>query len=137
MMGQIHLFRRSVGVGFLIALAASICTVSTLAQTNLARANSARPPAARRPNIILILADDLGYGDLGCYGQAKIKTPNLDKLASEGVRFTNFYSGSTVCAPSRGCLMTGLHTGHGLIRGNKDLSLSRETSPPPSCTNNK
>src|SRR5712671_1778199 len=70
------------------------------------------------PNIVFIIADDLGYGDLGCYGQTKIKTPNLDKLASEGMRFTDFYAGSTVCAPSRACLMTGLHTGHTRIRGN-------------------
>ena len=76
-----------------------------------------------RPNIIFILADDLGYGDLGCYGQAKIKTPNLDKLAAEGVRFTDFYAGSTVCAPSRCALMTGLHSGHGRIRGNGSLAL--------------
>ena len=62
---------------------------------------------ARRPNIIFILADDLGYGDLGCYGQTKIKTPNLDQLAAEGMRFTSFYAGSTVCAPSRCALMTG------------------------------
>ena len=58
------------------------------------------PPAPRKPNIIFILADDLGWGDLGCYGQQKIKTPNLDNLAAEGVRFTSFYAGSTVCAPS-------------------------------------
>lgn len=73
---------------------------------------------APRPNIILILADDLGYGDLGCYGQQKIKTPNLDRLASEGMTFTQFYAGSTVCAPSRCVLMTGKHTGHARIRGN-------------------
>jgi len=73
-----------------------------------------------KPNIIFILADDLGYGDLGCYGQKKIKTPNLDKMANEGMRFTNHYSGSTVCAPSRSCLMTGQHTGHTPIRGNKE-----------------
>jgi arylsulfatase A-like enzyme len=79
--------------------------------------------ATRKPNIILILADDLGYGDLGCYGQAKIKTPNLDKLAAEGMRFTNFYAGSTVCAPSRATLMTGLHSGHSKIRGNSRLAL--------------
>jgi arylsulfatase A-like enzyme len=78
------------------------------------------PPA---PNIILIVADDLGYGDLGCYGQGKIKTPNLDKLAAEGMRFTSFYAGSTVCAPSRCALMTGLHTGHARIRGNADVPL--------------
>lgn len=75
--------------------------------------------ASRKPNIIFILADDLGYGDLGCYGQTKIKTPNIDKLASEGIRFTDCYAGSTVCAPSRCALMTGLHTGHARIRGNR------------------
>jgi len=78
------------------------------------------PPA---PNIILIVADDLGYGDLGCYGQGKIKTPNLDKLAADGMRFTSFYAGSTVCAPSRCVLMTGLHTGHARIRGNAAVPL--------------
>jgi len=75
-------------------------------------------PAPRRPNIIFILADDLGWGDLGCYGQKKIKTPNLDKLAEEGLRFTSFYAGSTVCAPSRAALMLGQHAGHLRIRGN-------------------
>jgi len=72
-----------------------------------------------KPNIIYILADDLGYGDVGCYGQKEIKTPTLDKMAAEGVRFTRHYSGSTVCAPSRCCLMTGLHTGNAKIRGNQ------------------
>ena len=75
--------------------------------------------SARKPNIIFILADDLGYGDLGCYGQTKIQTPNLDKMAAEGMRFTDFYAGSTVCAPSRNSLMTGEHTGHTHIRGNR------------------
>lgn len=74
--------------------------------------------APQRPNIIFILADDLGYGDLGCYGQKHIQTPHLDRLAAEGVRFTQFYAGSTVCAPSRCVLMTGLHLGHCFIRGN-------------------
>ena len=74
--------------------------------------------ASHKPNIIFILADDLGYGDLGCYGQSKIKTPNIDKLAGEGMRFADCYAGSTVCAPSRCALMTGLHTGHNRIRGN-------------------
>lgn len=78
------------------------------------------PPAAR-PNIILILADDLGYGDLGCYGQKIIQTPNIDKLAAEGMMFTQHYAGSTVSAPSRSSLMTGLHTGHTFIRGNKEV----------------
>jgi arylsulfatase A-like enzyme len=76
-----------------------------------------------RPNIIYILADDLGYGDLGCYGQETIKTPNIDKLAEEGMRFTDHYAGSTVCAPSRCCLMTGYHTGHALVRGNARVPL--------------
>jgi len=71
-----------------------------------------------KPNIVFILADDLGYGDLGCYGQQKILTPMLDKLAEEGTRFTQAYAGSTVCAPSRCCLMTGLHNGYGRIRDN-------------------
>src|SRR6266542_4352333 len=70
------------------------------------------------PNIIFILADDLGYGELGCYGQKRIKTPNIDRLAAEGMRFTQCYAGTTVCAPSRCCLMTGVHGGHARIRGN-------------------
>lgn len=74
-----------------------------------------------RPNIIYIMADDLGYGDLGVYGQERVRTPNIDRLASEGVRFTNFYAGSTVCAPSRAVLMTGLHTGHAPVRGNREI----------------
>jgi len=74
--------------------------------------------AAERPNIIWIMADDLGYGDLGCYGQKLIKTPAIDKMAAEGMRFTQFYSGATVCAPSRSVLMTGKHHGHTRVRGN-------------------
>ncbi len=78
-------------------------------------------PAERPPNIILMLADDLGYGELGSYGQAKIRTPNLDRLADEGMRFTRHYSGSPVCAPSRDVLLTGLHTGHAYIRDNDEM----------------
>ncbi len=74
--------------------------------------------AAPQPNIVLIMADDLGYGHLGSYGQQKIKTPNLDSLAAQGMRFTHAYAGSTVCAPSRSVLMTGLHGGHTPVRGN-------------------
>ena len=80
-------------------------------------------PPRRPPNIVFILADDLGYGDLGCYGQQKIKTPNLDRLAAAGLRFTQVYAGSTVCAPSRCALMTGKHTGHARIRGNARVPL--------------
>lgn len=83
-------------------------------------------PAARKPNIIFILADDLGYGDLGCYGQKKLRTPNIDRLAAEGMRFTQHYAGSTVCAPSRCSLMTGLHMGHAFIRGNGNDNLRPE-----------
>lgn len=81
-----------------------------------------------KPNIIYILLDDCGYGDLGCYGQKTLLTPNLDRLASEGMKFTRHYAGSTVCAPSRGTLMTGLHTGHSRIRGNGPSTLP-DTDP--------
>src|SRR5687768_2686921 len=74
-----------------------------------------KPP---RPNIIFILADDLGYGELGCYGQQLIQTPHLDLMAAQGIRFTQFYAGATVCAPSRSVLMTGQHHGHTRVRGN-------------------
>lgn len=86
-----------------------------------------RPSAqAARPNIILIQADDLGYGDLSAYGQQQFQTPRLDRLAREGIRFTQYYSGSTVCAPARSVLMTGQHTGHTFIRGNSKLGLRPE-----------
>ncbi|MCJ7682625.1 MAG: sulfatase-like hydrolase/transferase, partial [Candidatus Aminicenantes bacterium] len=77
---------------------------------------------ARRPNIIYIMADDLGYGELGCYGQTKIRTPHIDRLAAEGKRFTQHYSGSPVCAPSRCVLLTGKHTGHAYIRANDEMN---------------
>ncbi|MCP4944126.1 MAG: sulfatase-like hydrolase/transferase, partial [Planctomycetaceae bacterium] len=77
--------------------------------------------ADRAPNIIYIMADDLGYGDLSCFGQKKFKTPNIDRLAAEGVTFTDYYAGSTVCAPTRCVLMTGLHTGHAFVRGNREV----------------
>ena len=81
----------------------------------------AQAAAARKPNIILILADDLGYNEVGVYGQKKIRTPNIDRLAQEGVRLTDHYSGSPVCAPSRAVLLTGLHTGHAYIRDNDEM----------------
>jgi len=81
---------------------------------------SRRADSRERPNIVYIVADDLGYGDLGCYGQKDIRTPNIDRMAREGMIFTQHYSGSTVCAPSRSCLMTGQHTGHTPVRGNKE-----------------
>ena len=83
----------------------------------------------QNPNIIFILADDMGYGDLGCYGQQLIATPNLDALASGGLRFTNYYAGSSVCAPSRESLLTGYHTGHTAIRGNFRLDVEDGNLP--------
>jgi uncharacterized sulfatase len=74
--------------------------------------------AERPPNIVFILADDLGYGELGCFGQKKIATPEIDRLAAQGVRFPQFYAGNTVCAPSRSVLLTGKHMGHTRVRGN-------------------
>lgn len=84
----------------------TVCSVQCSAQTRA------------QPNLIFILTDDLGYGDLGCYGQKRIQTPRLDQMAAEGMRFTDFYAGNTVCAPSRSVLMTGLHMGHTHVRGN-------------------
>ncbi len=87
-----------------------------------------------QPNIIFILADDLGYGDLGCYGQKRFETPHIDRLAADGMRFTDHYAGSTVCAPSRSCLMTGQHTGHTPIRGNKEFQPEGQHPLPESVT---
>ena len=84
-------------------------------------ATGARSEATSQPNIIYILLDDAGYGDLSCYGQTKFLTPNIDRLASEGMKFTNHYSGSTVCAPTRSVIMSGLHTGHTPSRGNREI----------------
>ncbi|MGH9843613.1 MAG: sulfatase-like hydrolase/transferase, partial [Blastocatellia bacterium] len=97
-------------VAVLLILTAAVSPSITDAQKNRAK-----------PNIIFILADDLGWGDLGSYGQKKIRTPNLDRMAAEGIRFTSFYAGSPVCAPSRCSLMTGKHGGHAFIRDNKEV----------------
>ncbi len=97
------------------------CTASEQAPSK-----AAQDMGYRAPNLIFILADDLGYGDLGCYGQKLTRTPNIDKLAAGGLRFTDFYAGSTVCAPSRCVLMTGFHTGHAFIRGNGKDNLRPE-----------
>src|SRR5512147_1593267 len=77
---------------------------------------------SQRPNVIFILADDLAQGDLGCYGQKLIQTPHLDRMAAEGTRYTQAYCGTSVCAPSRASLMTGLHTGHCPVRGNWEIA---------------
>ena len=82
--------------------------------------------SSTKPNVIFILADDLGYGDLGCYGQKEIKSPHLDQMASEGMKFTQHYAGNTVCAPSRCALMTGKHMGNARVRGNTNVQLAEE-----------
>jgi len=94
--------------------------LTTLALARAARAQG-RSDRPDQPNFVFILADDLGVYDLGCYGQKKIRTPNIDRLAAEGVRFTDCYAGGTVCAPSRSVLMTGQHTGHTTVRANASL----------------
>ena len=100
------------GLPFLSLLVSFVCNSS--------------PTVSDRPNIIYVMADDLGWGDLGCYGQKRILTPHLDQMAFDGVRFTQVYAGSTVCAPSRSVLMTGLHAGHTRIRGNARIPLRPE-----------
>ena len=100
-------FRRHTGAAG--ALLAGFVILSGLLQSTA---------AASQPNLIFIMADDLGYGDLGCFGQQLIQTPRLDRMAAEGMRFTQFYAGATVCAPSRCVLMTGKHMGHATVRGN-------------------
>lgn len=85
--------------------------------------------AADKPNVIYILADDLGYGDLSCYGQTKLKTPHIDRLADEGLKFTNHYSGNTVCSPSRAVLMTGQHSGRCYLRGNLSKEVGAQLDP--------
>src|SRR5690554_3367029 len=87
-----------------------------------------------KPNIIYIIADDLGYGDLSCSGQEKFETPNIDRLAKEGMLFTQHYAGSTVCAPSRSSLMTGLHTGNTAVRGNRGMNGGQFPLPPDAVT---
>jgi arylsulfatase A-like enzyme len=102
----------------------TLLVVAAALETNgVAFSRQQKPP---RPNILLIQADDLGYGDLSAYGQSRFATPSLDRLAGAGIRFTEYYSGSTVCAPSRTASMTGFHTGHAWIRGNGDIPLRPE-----------
>lgn len=109
----------------------SLIMLSINCESKKEHSKKTNTPSVNKPNIIYILADDLGYGDLGCYGQNKIETPNIDQLAFEGIKFTQHYSGSTVCAPSRSSLMTGQHTGHTPIRGNKELKGREGQTPLP------
>lgn len=117
MIASSRLIPRSRATSRLLALAClAVLAVNFMLAAN--RASAAKPTVAR-PNIIFLLADDLGYGDIGAYGQKKIRTPHLDRLAQDGMRFTQHYSGHNVCAPSRCVLMTGLHPGHAYIRNNR------------------
>ncbi|KQC31412.1 arylsulfatase [Flagellimonas eckloniae] len=112
----------------------SVLAVFTLLVLSCRQNTTTKTLEPIKPNIIYILADDLGYGDLSCYGQQKFKTPNIDKLAAQGMLFTQHYSGSTVCAPSRSTLMTGMHTGHTPIRGNKEIKPEGQHPLPDSVT---
>jgi arylsulfatase A-like enzyme len=112
---------RLASAGLVVMVIALACGAAEQDQPRAQQAARSGPP-----NIILIQADDLGYGDLSAYGQGKFSTPGIDRLANEGIRFTNYYSGSTVCAPSRAVLMTGMHTGHAWIRGNAEVPLRPE-----------
>lgn len=111
---------RTTNVGW---LAASVVLASS---TSTGLSMEATP----KSNVVFILADELGYGDLGCYGQKKIKTPNIDRMAAEGMRFTQFYCGCSVCAPSRCTLMTGRHLGHATVRDNMQRGKGLESQPP-------
>jgi arylsulfatase A-like enzyme len=101
---------------FGLGLFLSVCLIANLPAVSSSSPSHATQP--RKPNIVFILADDLGYGDIGPYGQRQILTPNLDRLATQGIKFTDVYAGAAVCAPSRSVLMTGLHTGHTAVRAN-------------------
>ena len=109
-----------------VGLFTLICALGLTPGVNGEEANDGAQP----PNVIFILADDLGYGDLSCYGQKHFSTPHIDALAARGLKFTQGYSGSTVCAPSRCCLMTGLHGGHAVIRGNGEVKPEGQTPMP-------
>lgn len=111
-----------------------VVLILSLVPAQFACAANSAESHPRPPNIIFILADDLGYGDLGCYGQEKIATPHLDRMSAEGTRFTQTYAGSTVCAPSRSVLMTGLHTGHTQVRGNRREVTAATTLQPGTDT---
>src|SRR5689334_11342510 len=108
------MIHRTIALGIALSLAAPL---------------SAAAPA--RPNIIFVLSDDLAQGDVGCYGQKLIKTPYLDRMAREGTRFTQAYSGTSVCAPSRTSLMIGQHTGHSPIRANREVQPEGQMPLPP------
>ncbi|MBD0402012.1 arylsulfatase [Flammeovirga sp. EKP202] len=97
------------------------CIISSCSTNKYQQSQDGKKSLTKQPNIVFILVDDAGWGDFSCYGQEKFTTPNIDALAQSGMKFNSHYAGSTVCAPSRSTLMTGLHTGHSPIRGNKEV----------------
>src|SRR5947209_5200167 len=99
----------------------SFLTVALLVFIATPLAHAAPVPASRPPNIVFFLADDLGYGDLSCFGQQKFHTPNIDRLAADGMKLSVCYAGNAVCAPCRCVLMTGMHPGHAFIRDNREM----------------
>ncbi len=126
---------QSLGLSLFVTLLLNGCTTApTASESPLPAADSAASASLEPPNIILIVADDLGYGDLGSYGQQQIQTPSLDRMAGEGMRFTQFYAGSTVCAPSRSVLMTGQDTGHTRVRGNASGETLKQSLRPEDIT---
>jgi len=127
---MMHRVRRSTKASVLrlaTTLAPALCAVVFVSCVGAdGKKGSVDERGRRPPNLIYVMADDLGWRDLGSYGQEKIRTPRLDRMAAEGLRFTQYYAGSTVCAPSRASLMTGMHTGHAWIRGNGEFPLRPE-----------
>jgi arylsulfatase A-like enzyme len=115
-----------------ICLSSAAFLVAAVLIFSFTKKEAARPTSDTKPNVIFILADDLGYGDLGFLGQRHIETPNIDRLAKEGMFFSRHYSGSPVCAPSRSALLTGLHTGHTPIRGNSEVQPEGQLPMPDS-----
>lgn len=115
-------------------ITASVAVFALAVFVSVASISAAETTKPAKPNIVFILADDLGYGDLSCYGQKKFETPNIDRLAKEGMRFTQFYAGATVCSPSRCALMTGLHNGHASVRGNKEVAGGEAAMPTNTLT---
>jgi len=126
----IHPGKARAGIHLMLAW----CSLALLPLAARCGDDSADKPDPQPPNLIFIMADDLGYGDLGCYGQRLIRTPRLDRMAREGMRFTQFYAGCTVCAPSRSVLMTGQHMGHTYVRGNAGRDVSIQSLRPEDVT---
>lgn len=120
-------------LGFIPFVSLSLTSCISQPSLNGAASENNQNDEIKKPNVIFVLADDLGYADLSCMGQTKFSTPNIDSLASQGMMFTQHYSGSSVSAPSRSCLITGLHTGHTVIRGNKEMPIEGQY-PLPSDT---